>query len=255
MVRYIFSILFCAFSAGLLLTACNQDQEPKQPIKPEFPEQTTHDPRLNLNDYIRYKKMHSWKDSLYFLVISWGSDSVGSYSILLADSTSGSYTSISQHQQGGVVQSWINDFDRDSLPEIGIVTRSPNKRKTGQMRLHELGRNQIFETIDMQPLNEQLGADYEGSDIFYPQTGQIIREFRTLAYDSISGDKAIRRIFYELDNNALIITEFENAEATDTDTKEEEGKKDAEEDSNTQELNQPGSISGDEDGKENSPSL
>lgn len=216
MVRYFLMFLFLTLLPGLLLTSCNQETEPEQPIRPEFPEQTTHDPRLNLNDYIRYKKMHSWNDSLYFLVISWGSDSVGSYSILLADSSSGAYTSVAQHQQGGVVQSWINDFDRDSLPEIGIVTRSPNTRKTGQMRLHELGRNQIFETIDMQPLNEQLGADYEGSDIFYPQTGQIIREFRTLAVDTSSGEKAVRRIFYELENNQLIISEFENANEADT---------------------------------------
>ena len=226
MVRYFFVILFFAFSLGHFLTSCNQQEEPKPPLRPEFPEQTTHDPRLNLNDYIRYKKMHNWGDSLYFLVISWGSDSIGSYSILMADSSSGTYTSITQHQQGGVVQSWINDFDRDSLPEIGIVTRSPNKRKTGQMRLHELGRNHTFETIDMQPLNEQLGADYEGSDIFYPQTGQIIREFKTLTFDSASGDKSVRRIFYELDNNSLIITEFEkveDAEAVMPEEKEEEG--------------------------------
>lgn len=215
MVRYFFIILVSLFYLGLSLTACNEQQEPERNTNKEFPEQTTQDVRLNLNDYIRYKKLHKWSDSLYFLVISWGSDSIGSYSIMLADSLSGNYTSITLHRQGGVVQSWINDFDRDSLPEIGIVTRSQNKRKTGQMRLHELGRNFKFETIEMQPLSEQLGADYEGGDIFYPQTGQIIREFRVLTVDTATADSAaqdpaIRRIIYELDNNKLIVTEFEN---------------------------------------------
>lgn len=213
MIRYFFATLFSLFFLGLSFTACNKKQEPKQDYaaNKEFPEQTTLDTRLNLNDYIRYKKLHKWGDSIYFLVISWGSDSIGSYSILMSDSVSGNYISVSQHKQGGVVQSWINDFDRDSLPEIGIVTRSQNNRKTGQMRLHELGRNFTFETIEMQPLNEQLGANYEGSDIFYPQTGQIVREFKTLNYDTVAGE-TIRRVIYELDNNQLIVTEFENQE-------------------------------------------
>lgn len=196
------------------MSSCKEEPKPKEKprLDEEFPEQTTRDNRLNLNDYIRYKKLHKWSDSLYFMVVSWGSDSIGSYTIMLADSLSGNYTSVSVHRQGGVVQSWINDFDRDSLPEIGIVTRSQTTRKTGQMRLHELGRNFTFETIDMQPLSEQLGADYEGGDIFYPQTGQIIREFRTQNYDSTAQDKTVRRVIYELDNNQLIVTEFENPE-------------------------------------------
>ncbi|AHM62128.1 hypothetical protein D770_19385 [Flammeovirgaceae bacterium 311] len=214
MVRNFFAtILICIFITGLA-GSCKEEEKPKEKpsLDQEFPEQTTLDIRLNLNNYLRYKKLHQWRDSLYFLVVSWGSDSIGSYSIMLADSANGNYTSFSMHQQGAVVQTWINDFDRDSLPEIGIVTRSQNQRKTGQMRLHELGRNFTFETIDMQPLSEQLGADYEGGDIFYPQTGQIIREFRTLNYDTTEQDKAIKRIFYELDNNQLIVTEFETAE-------------------------------------------
>ncbi len=214
MKSYFTKTLLAFFFIGWSLVACNQKSEEDNTLslESEFPEQTTMDVRLNLNDYLRYKKLHSWGDSLYFLVVSWGSDSTGSYTIMLADSTSGSYTSISQHKQGGVVQSWVNDFDRDSLPEIGIVTRSPNKRRTGQMRLHELGRNLTFETIEMQPLSEQLGADYEGSDIFYPETGQIIREFRTLSDDTAEQEKPIRRIIYGLDNNQLIVTEFENEE-------------------------------------------
>ena len=217
MTRYFLTTAFILFFLGLSLICCKQEPEKKKDLSldSEFPEQTSRDPHLDLNDYIRYKKLHNWGDSLYFLVISWGSDSTGSYSILLADSASGSYTSITQHKQGGVVQSWVNDFDRDSLPEIGIVTRSPNKRKTGQMRLHELGRNYTFETIDMQPLSEQLGADYEGGDIFYPQTGQIVREFRTLKFDTTEQDKMVRRIIYELDNNQLIVTEFENEDPID----------------------------------------
>lgn len=213
MVRYFLFSLLCLFYFTLSLTACNeQAPEEEQDLSKEFPEQTIQDVRLNLNDYIRYKKLHKWSDSLYFLVISWGSDSLGSYSIMLADSLSGNYSSITLHRQGGVVQSWINDFDRDSLPEIGIVTRSQNTRKTGQMRLHELGRNFNFETIEMQPLSEQLGADYEGSDIFYPQTGQIIREFKTLTLDTNVQENPVRRIIYELDNNKLIVTDFENPE-------------------------------------------
>lgn len=223
MIRHFFTAL-CALSLIVgSLTACHEEPEKKEKpsLDNEFPEQTTLDTRLDLNNYLRYKKLHSWGDSLFFLVVSWGSDSTGSYTIMLADSVSGNYTSISQHKQGGVVQSWVNDFDRDSLPEIGIVTRSPNQRRTGQMRLHELGRNYTFETIEMQPLSEQLGADYEGGDIFYPETGQLIREFRTLSYDSTDQEKPIRRIIYGLDNNQLIVTEFETEE-TEEETEETE---------------------------------
>lgn len=212
MTRYFFGFIFLFLFFAGIFTACQPKQKEKPRPQLEFPEQTAEDTRLNINTYIRYKKLHNWNDSLYFLVIGWGSDSVGSYSIMMADSVMGNYTSVSVHKQGSVVQSWINDFDRDSLPEIGIVTRSQNMRKTGQMRLHELGRNLAFETIDMQPLSEQLGADYEGGDIFYPQTGQIVREFRTLDFDTTTEENAIRRIIYELDNNQLIITEFENQE-------------------------------------------
>ncbi|WP_224999605.1 PliI family lysozyme inhibitor of I-type lysozyme [Cesiribacter sp. SM1] len=213
MVRHFFATLFLCLSICAIVSSCQEEKPKEKPsLDQEFPEQTTQDTRLNLNDYIRYKKIHQWGDSLYFLVMSWGSDSIGSYSILLADSANGNYTSFSMHQQGSVVQTWINDFDRDSLPEIGIVTRSQNQRKTGQMRLHELGRNSAFETIDMQPLSEQLGADYEGGDIFYPQTGQIVREFRTVNFDTAVQDKTVKRIVYELDNNQLIVTEFESTE-------------------------------------------
>ena len=207
--KRLFAYSFFLVLIGAGFFSCNQ--EPKKERKnPEFPEETIEDSRLDLNQYIVYKKLHNWGDSLYFLVLSWGSDSTGGYTILLADSIGGNYISLAQHRQGGVVQSWINDFDRDSLPEIGIVTRSQNKRRTGQMRLHELGRNFTFETIDMQPLSEQLSADYEGSDIFYPQTGQVVREFQTVTFDSATQEKTVRRIVYELDNNQLIVTEFEN---------------------------------------------
>jgi hypothetical protein len=199
-------ILICFFA-----WACNEPREEEaRDLSNEFPEQTSHDARLNLNDYILYKKLHQWNDHLSFLVMSWGTDSTGGYVILMSDSVSGNYVSFAQHHQGGVVQSWINDFDRDSLPEIGIVTRSQNKRQSGQMRLHELTRNFTFETIEMQPLSEQLSADYEGGDIFYPQTGQVVREFRTVGFDSAAQEKIVRRIVYELDNNQLIVTEFEN---------------------------------------------
>lgn len=209
--------LFCLLISYTFFS-CAEEPEEKPPLSLEFPEQTVQDPRLNLNDYIKYKKLHSWGDSLYFLVISWGTDSTGSYTIMLADSTSGNYNSTTQYRQGGVVQSWINDFDRDNLPEIGIVTRSQNARRTGQMRLHELNRKFAFESIEMQPLSEQLGADYEGRDVFYPETGQIVREFRTLNLDSASDENDIKRIVYALDNNQLIVTEFETPVKEDSAT-------------------------------------
>ncbi|EMR01220.1 hypothetical protein [Cesiribacter andamanensis] len=223
MMRTILPLLLLFAFFTFAFWACQEPEKQKPSLAAEFPEQTSHDARLNLNNYILYKKLHKWNDNLYFLVMSWGTDSTGGYTILMADSTTGNYVSFAQHHQGGVVQSWINDFDRDSLPEIGIVTRSQNKRQSGQMRLHELSRNYTFETIDMQPLSEQLSADYEGGDIFYPQTGQVVREFRTVGFDSAAQEKIVRRIVYELDNNQLIVTEFENQldESGDSPSKDE----------------------------------
>lgn len=170
------------------------------------------DSTLDLNQAFGYKKLHRWGDSLQVMVLSWGADSTGGYLILLSDSSRQNYMAAAHYRNGSVLRSWINDLDRDSLPEVAVVVSNKNYRQTGHFTLHEFEKDFSLEPIEMEPLSEQLGAEYNGQDSIYAEQDEVIREFALTRPDSTQQDSLQnkRRIRYKLENNNLIVTDYED---------------------------------------------
>jgi hypothetical protein len=207
--KFVFSYIAILFSLGVIFSACQSD-----PLPPALDEAVSEtDTTLNLNRAFQYKKIHQWGDSLQVMVLSWGTDSLGGYLILLADSARQNYMAASHFRNGPVMRSWIDDLDRDSLPEVAVVVNTMNNRQTGYFTLHEFEKDFTLEPIEMEPLSEQLGAEYDGRDSIYSNQSQIVREFALARPDSTKANDSLknrRRILYNLENNSLIVTDYED---------------------------------------------
>lgn len=146
-------------------------------------------------------------DSLQIRLLSWGGESVGNYLLLLADTGQSRYLGNSFFRKGQIQSAWVDDLDRDSLPEVAVVLQEQTGEKYGRVFLHELTEPFSFSTMGLPQLSETIAATYGGHDSIYTQEDRIIQEFRirNLA-DSLAGRQ---RVVYALENNALVVVETE----------------------------------------------
>lgn len=162
--------------------------------------------------FLQEKKL-SAGDSLHIRVLSWGGEFLGNYLVLMADSTGPHYVGNSFFRQGQMTNAWVDDLDKDGLPEVGVVVQEQRGSRYGKLRLHELTEGFTFNTINLPQFSETLGADYGGQDTIYRDQSNIVREFRLLdRADTSTIRPGKRRIIYQLESNELVVAESENIE-------------------------------------------
>ncbi|WP_017730530.1 hypothetical protein [Nafulsella turpanensis] len=185
------------------LSSCNESGAPEETI--ELAE--------NKKEEIFHQQEHlETGDSLEVKILSWGGKSIGSYLLLMADSARQRYIGDSFFRKGTLENSWISDLDEDGWPEVGVVVQEKENNGYAKLQLHELTGDFSIRTINLPPLSEALGADYGGHDSIYLKGGRIVRDFRRLnRADSLPANMppAGRRVVYDMENNSLVIAEFE----------------------------------------------
>ncbi len=154
------------------------------------------------------QKEASYGDSLHIRVLSWGGEETGSYLVLVADSLNKHYIGNSFFRQGVLSNIWVDDLDRDGMPEIGVVLQESENLRYGRLSVHELSPDFTLQSVNFPPLSETLGADYGGRDSVYKRDDKVIvREFHLLdRLDTLSQSSRRRRIFYLYENNQLTLS-------------------------------------------------
>lgn len=187
--------------SGFVLQACNNgNTTPRREAEVEKEERAI----------FHQEKALSLGDSLHIRVLSWGGVEIGNYLVLLADSAGGHYVGSSFVRNGQLQNAWVDDLDKDGLPEVGVIVQKQDGRKYGSLRLHELTKGFDYQTIILPPLSETLGADYGGYDSLYRGSEGIIREFSLLdGTDTMAENSGRRRILYHVENNQLVVGKSE----------------------------------------------
>ena len=188
----------------VLLSSCgNGTEAPEDKIEQEV---------SSTEEIFHQQKDLTAGDSLEVKILSWGGKSIGSYLLLMADSAQERYIGDSFFRKGMLENTWISDLDEDGWPEVGVVVQETENNGYANLQLHELKGDFSLRTISFPPLSEALGADYGGNDSIYVNNGQVVREFSLLnRADSSSMDAPLagRRIRYVMENNTLIMADFE----------------------------------------------
>jgi hypothetical protein len=194
-----FLLIFLAVFSGL--AACNSPE-----MRRERAERLAEadDPELHADRWFHFQEELSIGDSMQAVVLSWGGKTNGNYVVLLSDSLQNNYIATTQYRDGEILSVWVDDLDEDHWPEIIVTTRLAGSGDYGDVKVHELEETFGFRTYPLPQLSESLGADYQGHDYIYVESGRIVREFRL--YDANQEKtKEWRRIFYELEADRLVV--------------------------------------------------
>ncbi|MCY1515808.1 hypothetical protein D9M68_504100 [compost metagenome] len=177
----------------LILFSCsndqlNQDVQSTEVLKP-----------VVVNPFPFYKSIEI-KPGLHFEVLSWGKgvDSLGGYLILMSDSVSNSYKSISAERKGLIKEAWNMDLDNDGNPEIYI--QYVVRKNVNDLQVYEFV-NHNFEKISFPGLSSQLKDNYAGNDTFYVKEAALFRSIPLLKTDDTKGNVASKTLKYHLNAN------------------------------------------------------
>lgn len=181
------------FLFTLFLFSCSNDQ-----LKQDVQSTEVLKPAV-VNPFPFYKSIEI-KPGLHFEVLSWGKgvDSLGGYLILMSDSVSNSYKSISAERKGLIKEAWNMDLDNDGNPEIYI--QYVVRKNVNDLQVYEFA-NHNFEKISFPGLSSELKDNYAGNDSFFVKEGSLFRSIPLLKTDGAKRNVDSKTLKYHLNDN------------------------------------------------------
>lgn len=166
-------LLRCCFlfgTAGILLTACSQDQ-PKKLVadtKPAAPA---------VMQPFRYHKAIEVSPGQDFDVMSWGrgSTATGSLLILRSDTVAKRFTTTTGDLEGAITDVFNSDMDIDGNPELLIEAKAKDTIDYTTIYAYEFSDK--ANKLDFPKLTSTQKKGYRGNDNFYMKDGKLIREY------------------------------------------------------------------------------
>jgi len=197
---------------GLLIAACNQQQQKASP--PSTPAKAA--------DYVapfRYHKLIEVSPGQDYDVLTWGRGTAtkGSFLILHSDSAVKKFTTTTGDIDGTVVDVYNSDMDLDGNPEILIQARGTDSTNYATIYAFEFTGGRA-DKLTFPKLTSSQRKGYHGSDNFYIKEGKFMREFPI--YDGNGQDAkqtgAKRVLQYGLHDNSFTVKQLSKDSADKT---------------------------------------
>ena len=188
------SIAAFLFSLTYILSGCGSDSENTPTVAKSD--------SVQKNPFEFYKRVEI-RPGVSFEALSWGRgvDTLGGYTILMADSVRHQYKSIGGSREGQIQAFWNLDLDNDGNPELYLQTK--NSSNLSDLLVFEY-EGSDFNKISFPTLSSKTKSRLAGPDKFSIKGGEL---FRTIP---VKGEKegaadTVMNIKYVLQENSFSV--------------------------------------------------